>query len=185
MIAGIQFYYFIKINAQNSKIALLNLQEQNLNIEATNLSSQISNLTSQITNLSTANLTTSLTMTDKLNLGSSQLHVPPYNYFVIEGSVDNTGVGTAYNAGLYVVAYAGDGTIEINMTIPLLDGGTFATDNQIANNPLVHVTPLAILKSENLYQNLYANQTTTIDIVSYHESMVFNWTVTPVWTNTP
>ena len=152
-----------------------------------NLNSQISNLTNQITNLSTANLTTSLAITEMLYTGpSTQPNAAPYNYLTIQGSVNNTGQGTAYNAGLHVIAYAADGTLEINITVPMVDGGTFATDNQIANNPLVlPLSPVTLPQFEELYDNVYANENTAISIVIYHEGMVSNWTVTPVWTNTP
>ena len=33
--------------------------------------------------------------------------------------------------------------------------------------------------------NLASKGTTTVEIAIYHEGDVSNWTVTPVWTNTP
>jgi hypothetical protein len=167
-IAGTIFYY-------NGKIA--------------NQKSQISNLKSQIKNLTSANLTTALSITEipyvQFPYGGpppDNLPIPPDNLF-INGSVSNMGGGIAFNAGLHIVAYAGNGTLEVNMTVPLVNGATvFGTD--AATNAYV----------SNYYKEyagtlqlgyLDSGQTVTFDISIYHEGDAYSWTVTPVWTNSP
>jgi hypothetical protein len=57
----------------------------------------------------------------------------PYNHLIISGSITNIGQITAYNAGLKVMAYASDGTLEINITVPLLANAGYSTDNATMN----------------------------------------------------
>ena len=66
------------------------------------------------------------------------------------------------------------------MTVPL-NGGTFGTNAEInsyleKNNGGVSSLQLGLL---------YSGQTATIDLNIFHEGYVTNWTVTPVWTNSP
>jgi hypothetical protein len=106
------------------------------------------------------------------------VHTPvPFNYLFIEGSVTNTGEGTAYNAGLHVVAYGANGTLEINMTVPL-SGGNFGTDN--VTDAFVSST---CGNSSLTLGALYSEQTTDVYINIFHEGSVSTWTVTPVWIN--
>ncbi len=181
-IAGTLLYYNGVVKEKNSKIALLN-------DEIANLNSQISNLKSQIKNLTTANLVTALGIKDiqyglpvkpKAEFEFDGTSVKTFYYLYIWGSVSNTGVSVAYNSGLKVVAYDAQGTLEINMTVPL-DGGMFGADDQTKS-----------LLSEDygdyLIQrvNLGSNQTVTAVISIFHEGTLSgNWTVTPVWTNSP
>lgn len=88
-------------------------------------------------------------------------------------------MGTAYNAGLKVIAYAANGILEINMTVPL--DGAFATDNTIANSAKSYFSAFYPLR----FGNAYVNGNTAVNIDIYHEGVVSNWTVTPVWTNPP
>jgi hypothetical protein len=191
LFAGTIFYCNEVVNDRNSQIASLNTQIANQDNEIANQNNEIANLTSQISNLerysanqtylTSANLVTAVVITElPANvLWASTPIYPPYSNLHITGSANNTGEGTAYNAGLHVVAYAADGTLEINMTVPL-NGGPFGTDNAIN----------AYLKSINIYGNpilgvLYSGQTVTIGVDIFHEGIVTNWTVTPVWTNSP
>ena len=192
-IAGTISYYANVINSGNSKIASLNTQIANLtnetnlnneisslNNEIKNLTSQISSLKGQITNLTTANLVTALGVVE-ISKNNQEMPInQPYNHFYISGSVKNTGKGTAYNAGLNVVAYTANGTLEINMTVPLSNGGVFGTDN--ATNRYVTST---FGNSSLQLGPLYGGQTATIDLDIFHEGTVTNWTVTTVWTNSP
>jgi hypothetical protein len=148
------------LNNKNSEIALLQSQISNQNIEIVNLSNQISDLNSQITNLSPANLTASLVIGDSAYLLN------------IEGSVTNTDKGTAYNAGLHVVAYTANGKLEINATVPLTSQ-TFLDPFRTWTGGGSSVTSLS------------GGQIAYIRLNIYHEGVVNNWTVTPVWTNTP
>jgi hypothetical protein len=153
-IGGTIFYYNGMVNSENSKIT-------SQNNEISNLTSQISNLTTQIANLTTAHLVTTLVVV-------TEVGAPPYNYLHIWGSVNNTGKGIAYNAGLHVVAYSAAGTVEINMTVPLTIEG---------NVPIGSSLPLG---------NLDAGQSATVvlDITQY-QGTVNSWNITPVWTNSP
>ena len=67
------------------------------------------------------------------------------------------------------------GTLEINMTVPL-GGGMFGTDAAVEVGHYIDSLQLG---------PLYSGQTDTIAIAIYHEGTVSNWTVTPVWTNSP
>ena len=117
-VAGTISYYNNKIVSQNNEIA--------------NLTSQISKLNGIITNYPTANLTARLLVAELLGNESNSNGKPtpiPYNYLFIDGSVSNSGKGTAYNVGLHVVAYDAfsNGTLDINTTVPL-SGGIYGTD---------------------------------------------------------
>jgi outer membrane murein-binding lipoprotein Lpp len=182
--AGTVFYFNGVVNDRNSKIALLNTQIANLNNEITNLSSQMhvfgqANLTSPY--LVTALGATEIPINSSANM---QNIIISYNHLWISGSVTNTGEGTAFNAGLHVVAYASDGTLEVNMTVPLNNndvvnfGTDAATESQAYfangdNNPSFQLVSLG------------GGGTAVIGINIFHEDTVSNWTITPVWTNIP
>ncbi len=179
------------------------------NHKISDLNGQISKLNNVIANLPTAHLVASLGVTEILGNNSNAMgtFTPiPYNYLYITGAVNNTGEGTAYNAGLHVVAYNAAGTLEINMTFPL-SGGIFGTDNATnafvlktygSYNPVLRVytsgysTTLGIVDGE---QTFYIGEPTAYfgggassysgSLSILHEDIVTNWTVTPVWTNTP
>ncbi len=184
-IAGTIFYYRNVVNDKNSKIASLNSQIANQNNEIAKLTSQISNLTAEVTNLTSANLVTALGISEVPYDAPNNMGVILFSRLYISGSVTNTGEGTALNAGLHVVAYQTGGgpsfqfdLVEINMTVPLANGASFGTDN--ATDAFVsNWTGLSSLQ----LGDLGSGQTATISINIYHEGVVSNWTVTPVWTN--
>ena len=175
------------------------------NNKISNLNRQISKLNVVIANFPTAKLVASLGVTEILGNNSNEMGKPtpiPYNYLYITGSVNNAGEGTAYNAGLHVVAYNATGTLEINMTVPL-SGGIFGSDNATNDfvlktygsyNPVLRVytsdysTTLGVVDGE---QVAYIGGASASLPESYgslsilHEGTVTNWTVTPVWTNIP
>lgn len=175
VISGTVFYY-------NGRIA--------------NLNSEILKLKGEIANFPTPNLTATLGIAEILGNESSYMGgLAPtpiqYNYLYITGYVNNTGEGTAYNAGLHVVACDATGQLQINMTVPF--GGIFGTDNSTdafvlqnygSYNPVLQVytsnysSKLGIIDGE---QTAYINDAISI----LHEGKVANWTITPVWTNTP
>jgi len=174
-------YYNGEISNKKSKIASLNAQIANQNNEVANLTSQISNLTAKVTNLTSANLLASLQVSEvsPMLAESFLAFYTPFYYLFISGNVHNVGVGTAYNAGLHVVAYSATGTLEVNMTVPLAVNVAYGTDNATDSIGLTSgdgSTQLGILSS---------GQTATIELDIFHEGTVSNWTVTPVWTNTP
>lgn len=151
------------------------------NDKITNLNNHISNLKGQIQNLTSANLTTALGISEVTPYNSGHNDNPTkFNNLYITGSVANLGQGTAHNAGLTVVAYDSNGKAEINMIVPLDYDATFGTDAATdAYVSSVYQTSLLELG------NLYSEQNVSIAIAIYHEGVVSNWTVTPVWTYIP
>jgi len=174
-IAGTIIFYNNEISSKNSKIDSLTGQVNSLQNQVATLKQEISalNSTAQATNSTEANLVPALTITEKTDT--------PYNHLDIVGGVDNNGTGTAYNAGLKVVAYTADGTLAINMTSPLNDDAVFGTDSQTSSY-LVNTYSVNI---STQLTSLYAGFNATVYIGIYHEGTVSNWTVTPVWTNSP
>jgi hypothetical protein len=177
--AGTISYYNNKIASQNNEIA--------------NLTSQIAKLNGVIANYPTANLTAHLVVTELLGNESNDNGKPtpiPYNYLYIDGSVSNSGKGTAYNAGLHVVAYDAfsNGTLDINTTVPL-SGGIYgtdaATDAFVLENYGSYNQVFGVVDGEQTVIIGFAQpfHSTTLSIL--HEDTVSNWTITPVWTNLP
>ena len=173
-IAGTISYYNGVVTDRNSKIALLNN-------EVANLTSQISHLNDQVTNLTTAHLVAALGVVEIPYYPPPEPIVIPINHLSIDGWVNNTGEGTAYNAGLLVVAYDHGGTLEVNMTVPLSNGRVYGTDAFTDNYVAATFGSSSSLK----LGTLYSTQTVTFNLDIYHEGIVTNWTVTPVWTNSP
>ena len=176
--AEITSYYNGVVNNKRSEIS-------SLNCEIANQSSQISNLTAQVANLTTANLVTALGVTEvPYNYINNINEAPlPYNHLYITGSVNNTGEGRAYNAGLHVVAYSSTGGLGINMTVPLgYDPyGAFGSDATI--DAWLSASPYG--GSSLQLVTLYSGENMLINLSIFHEGTVSNWTVTPVWTNSP
>ncbi len=172
-IAGTIYYYNGIINDRNSKINSLDSQIVNLNNEIANLSSKIGVF--GLENLTSPNLAT--------KLGATEIAGNPYNHLWISGTVTNTGEGTAFNAGLHVVASSVNGTIELNMTVPL-------NNNIVTNYGSGAVSSSAyIANGDNnpnyLLPSLAGGGTVVIGLNVFHEGTVANWTITPVWTNLP
>ncbi len=187
--AGVLSSCFYIIIFQDYKIASLTAQEQNLNSEIENLTNQIPSLREQTTNFTAAylasglkgNLTTALQGKEIITSDYAATQSIPYNYFYISGTVTNTGNGTAFEAGLHVIAYdIHNNTRDIDMTLPL--GGTFGTDNR--TNTYITNSYGGFRASLQL-GNLGSGETKTTNIQIFHEGTVSNWTITPVWTNTP
>ena len=201
VIAETVTYYSGLVSNRDSQITSLKEQVAEENSQISNLSTEVSNLTSEITNLTSADLASTLNVTEEPNNSDLVQMFPsipvtsiPYDSLWITGSVTNTGHVTAYNAGLHVIGYAADGTLEVNMTVPLVTNAVYgtdtATDALILNNPrlitgndigTVHFGQIGPLQLESLA----VGQTANVFLAIYHEGIVGNWTVTPVWTNTP
>ena len=80
-------------------------------------------------NQTSANLVTTLDIREIPRNYPGNVPSPlPHAYLYITGSVNNTAEGTAFNAGLHAVAYDANGGLEINLTVPLINGETFGTD---------------------------------------------------------
>ncbi len=108
-----------------------------------------------------------------------------YTRLYIQGTVTNTGAATAYKAGLHVAAYAADGTLEINMTVPLI-GGELATDAVLTAYAASYDPPypLGLLHNySNLtFSNLAGGEGTIVDLNIYHRGTVTRWSITSVYT---
>jgi hypothetical protein len=199
-IAGTIYYYNGLVNDNNSKIASLNDEITNQNNEIANQNNEISNLTNQITNL-TSQLSSWKAVSANLipALGIRELYdsASTLNALFIKGTVVNTGNLTAYNAGLKVVAYTSNGTLEINMTVPLAHGaymlgttGGYGDVIFFGIDSLTQKSAYALDSGEQISDSLQlgtlnGGQTAYINMDILHEDNVENWTVTPVWTNTP
>ena len=168
MFACVSIYYFYIITSQGFKIAQLNAQEQTLKV--------------QIANLTIANLTTALQENEIVTSDYVTTKSIPYNYFCVSGTVANTGGGKAFNAGLHVIAYSAAGIVEINMTFPL-SGGKFGTDS--LTDAYVAGPQFSSTGSGPSLQlgNLAGGETVEVFVQVFHEGVITNWTVTPVWTN--
>lgn len=199
-IAGTIYHYDSVVNDNNSKIASLNDEITNQNNEIANQNNEISNLTSQISNL-TSQLSSFQAVAANLvpALGIRELYddASTLNALLIKGTVINTGNLTAYNAGLKVVAYTPNGTLEINMTVPLVHGGNMYGTNDgygdvvyFGTNPVTQESADYVDRGNGNSDSLQlgtlgSGQTAFIYIDILHEVSIENWTVTPVWTNTP
>jgi hypothetical protein len=195
-IAATIFCYNGKVNVNNSKIASLNNQVAHQNSEIANLTSQITHFNSEVANLSTY-LEVSEVRPLILTLFNGAL---PYDALSINGTVVNTGNLTAYNAGLKVTAYSDSGTLEINMTVPLVAGGLayypsdtqfFVSGDYIVYYGIDNATQAYANVENNYFDNsgslnlgdLGGGQIAQVGIEIIHEGIVVNWTVTPVWIN--
>ena len=203
-IAGTIFYYEGKVNISNSKIVSLNNQVANQDSEIANFKSIITQFNSEAANLSThlkvSEVTNGTSPSQKVYFNG----ILAYDALYIDGTVINTGNLTAHNAGLKVVAYSADGTLEINMTVPLVAGylaynpselitlGSdivyYGTDDvtqayaTVLNNYYENVNPNGSIYSLTL-GSLGGGQTALVDVEIIHEGIVANWTVTAVCIN--
>lgn len=189
-ISGMIIYYNQQLASQNSEVTSLNAEINNQGAEISNLTSQVATFNAQ-----DANLTTNLGVKEITNSSVGPLEYLEFNTLFIKGTVTNNGNNAALNAGLKVVAYSTNGTVEINMTVPLVHGSNlydtdsyygdvidFGTDN--ATQSIADSTDIGNQNSDSLQLGvLCGNQTAPININIFHEGLVTKWTVTPVWTN--
>ena len=171
VIAGIIVYNNNILNEKDSQISLLNGEIPNLN-------TQISNLKTQITNLTSPNLVITLKTQEIIKFSPEYPGGPhytiPYNFVQITGTVTNAGGGTAYNTMLHVVGYDLNGILVSNVTIPL-GSGYYGSDNETG----------AFGSVSSQIGTLQSGQIANINENIIHEGFAYNWTVTPVWTNSP
>jgi len=171
-------YFDGMLNDRNQQIASLNQQVAVDNSQISNLTAQMSNLRSEIANLTSPNLVAALGVSE---VGNTSSISRSYNRLFIDGSVTNNGQGEALNAGLHVLAYAADGMLEINMTVPLTYGEFGA--NAAIYSYIYSFDPYCT--SSPKFGNLSSGQSSDVNLDIYHEGIVTKWTITPVWTNTP
>ncbi len=164
-------YFNNVLKEKDSKIASLTTQ-------IPNLVSQISILNSQMANLTSPNLVATLKTQEVPKFSQEYPGGPnytiPYNFVQITGTVTNSGAGTAFNAGLHVVGYELNGLLVANVTVPL-SSGYFGSDNATA----------AYSTGASQFGNLGIGQIANINESIIHEGAVYNWTATPVWSNSP
>ena len=123
----------------------------------------------QIANLRKPELVTDLSISEiTSNLPYDENDPNTYNHLLIRGTVTNTGLSTADNAGLHVIATDTTGEKVIDMTVPLV-AGTYGLGGA-QKGPFT----LNVLESKEIKQ---------VDIAIYHKDIAANWTVTPVWSN--
>jgi hypothetical protein len=169
-------FYDNLVADKNSKIANLNDEISKLTSQIFSLQGQVANLNGQVANLTSAKLVTAI--------GISEVNTPSgikFNKLFIEGSVNNTGQGTAFHAGLNVVAYSANGTLLVNMTVPLGFMALFGTDSATSDYAQDFYSSTRTLA----LGNLLTTQTASINIGIFHRGTASNWTVSPVWTNSP
>ena len=131
-----------------------------------------------IKNLSTANLVAALNT--KEYPATTQYGVSFKNSLFIVGLVNNIGEGVAYNAGLRVVGYTANSILEMNMTIAV-QGGTYTYDSEDYTAP----AKLPTVNSGYSFDSYSNSNSVSIGMTIYSQDFVSNYTVTPVWTNTP
>ena len=174
------------LRSKNEQITLLKTEIGNLTDQASNLTDQVLNLSEIMssgqppTQLEYAHLVGSFGVREITTTVSGM----PYSRLYIEGSLINTGNNTAYNAGLHVVAYAADGTVEINMTVPLDNGGDFGTGDGASAYVQANAGAWGTQTSLQL-ESVGGWQIVAISLNIYHAGVVVNWSVSPVWTHAP
>ena len=118
-------YYNPLLASQNSKVTSLNAEINDQGAEISNLTSQVASFTAQ-----GANLTANLGVKEITNSSVGPLEYLEFNTLFIKGTVANTGNIAALDAGLKIVAYSANSTLEINMTVPLVHGSNlYDTDS--------------------------------------------------------
>jgi hypothetical protein len=142
--------------------------------------------TTPITPVDAPNLEATLGVSEVPAMQEGAIMKRAYNRLYIEGTVNNTGKATVLNAGLHIVAYAADGTLEINLTVPLIPCGELGTDDELTSYILSYdaVYPIGLVYyyKSLTFENLAAGQGASVAINIYHRGTVTNWTVTPVYT---
>ncbi len=153
------------VNSKDDEIANQSSQIASLNANISSLNSQITSLKNQISSLQekyTANLVTALGANDIAPDNTTNLR-----HLYITGSVTNTGVTTAYNAGLHVYGYGSDGSVLINTVVPI--------SSYIVQDGFTNATSLS---------TIYPTQSEDVQISIFHNGVVTHWDITPVWNNT-
>jgi hypothetical protein len=141
---------------------------QYYNSQLSERDSQIASLKSQLASLQKPDLVTSLGVSEKISNYTYDENDPKtYNHLLIEGTVTNMGLGTAYNAGLHVDAVAITGEVVINMTVPIVAGSYGLGGNQ---------GPSALY-------NLGSKESGNAQVAIYHKGIVATWNVFPVYDN--
>ncbi|MCW4000258.1 MAG: hypothetical protein NWE93_08455 [Candidatus Bathyarchaeota archaeon] len=153
--------YSPQIDSQAKTITEQNQQKWKMNQTIGDLEGQVEDLQGQLQSLReryTANLVTALGVADVASNDSSLRHL------FIQGTVMNTGVVAAANAGLHVKGYGASHEVLIDLTTSLDSYATY--QNGFA--------------SAQSLSTLYPTQIQTINIAIYHEGTVVDWSITPL-----
>lgn len=178
-ISGTILYYQNVLDDRDSTISALESQVSNQTDEIADYQSQVSGLENQLASLTSINIVTALGIKEIGNLSGSVAAPNSYYRLFVSGLVTNEGNGTAFNAGLHVVAYDKDAILQINMTVPLIAGSTLANFTTVVKidgsygNPPLH------------FANLAGGETTRVEFNIYHKGQLANWTVTPIYSRYP
>jgi hypothetical protein len=187
-VAGTIVYFNGVLINGNSKIASLNDQIADLNNKVSVLKAQAANISDQTKDLLSPKIVTSLGVSEVPYDSPHNFPTPLlYNHLLIMGSVTNTGVTTAYNVGLHVIAYQEDGKIQINMTVPLVNWANETTNENTDFAPVFGTdASTQIYGNESLQLgNLYSGQNVSVILGIFHHGTATKWTITPVWTSNP
>jgi len=161
-------YYTPMINSRDNEIANQTGEIASMNATISSLNSQIASLNNQLTSIQskyTASLVTALGVKDLPGGGANTTDL---NHLYITGAVTNTGITTAYNAGLHVNGYASDDTVLIDITVPIA--------YYVSQDGFTNATGLT---------TIYPSQQATADISIIHSGNVTTWNIIPVFTNSP
>ena len=142
----------------------------------------MANLTSQLHVFGQENLTTPYLLTA---LGATEIAGGDgqNNRLWIQGKVTNTGEGTAFNAGLHVVASAANGTVVLDLTVPLNNNDVVNYGSEAASQSVY------VANGDNnpsyFLPSLAGGGTAYVGLNVFHVGTASNWTVTAVWTDLP
>jgi hypothetical protein len=169
-------YYNNLVSDKVSKISSLESQVSYLNNEIAGLMEK-TNGSRSIGNLTAPSLYNSLGVTEIA--GTNGLD----NHLWIQGIVTNLGEGTAFNAGLHIIAHSSNGTTVLNITVPL-------NNNNVVNYASKEASQSAYVSNGDNYPSYFLTSlagggTAVIGINVFHIGTAFNWTVTPIWTDIP
>ena len=175
-IIGTAFYN--EIVQSNNKLNLLDKDTQ--------ASGKVTNTTTptpQIENLIPKNIDVStLTVREYPKNPSGEFYPGDwlFNSLGISGAVSNNGNNVAENVGLHIIADSSNRTRLIDMIIPVTQDyyvvryGANGEVNRIINAP--DIGKLSTMPGQHMV---------SVNIIIYHQRSATNWTVTPVWTNSP
>jgi TolA-binding protein len=154
--------YSPQIDSQQAMIVKQDQQITHLNQTIVDLNEQVEDLQGQLQTLReryTANIITALGVKDMASDDSSLRHL------FIQGTVSNTGVVAAINAGLQIKGYGSNHEVLIDLTTSFDSYATYQ-DGFTSTKSLATLAP---------------TQSQSINIAIYHQGTVVDWTITPVY----
>jgi hypothetical protein len=137
------------------------------NSQLNELKARVTALDSKNDDLQKPDLVTALGISEKLNTTNTtytENDPTTYNHLLITGTVTNMGLGTAYHAGLHVIARTITGEVVIDMTVPLV-AGSYGLEGNNGQSELGDLPSTG----QGLTQ-----------IAIYHKGIAATWSVTPV-----